>query len=219
MNEKIIFRLLQDALMELNQEKVLNLARQAILNNVNPNLIIDSLADALKDIGEKYSRGEAFIPELIFCGEIFTQAMEILRPEMKKDKRGRELGRIVIGTVKGDLHDLGIKVVSLVLTMGGFEVVNLGKDVPTETFIAKTKETKPEILGLSALLTTTLTQQKEVIEALKTSHLRDRVKVMIGGAPVTQEWADTIGADAVGFDAMDSLKKAKELMEKGGVRI
>ena len=119
---------------------------------------------------------------------------------------------MVAGTVKGDLHDIGLKLVCLVLYIDGFEVINLGINVPTETFIDKVKELKPQILGLSALLTNTLLEQEEIIEALKSHGLRDQVKVMIGGAPVTQEWCDSIGADAVGFDAIDALEKARRLL-------
>ena len=212
MNKEEFLKSLEKSMMELNEDDVIILVKKAISNKIDPYALTASMANAMEAVGEKYSRGECFIPELIFCGQIFTKAMEIIEPEMEGKEARKGLGKVVIGTVRGDLHDLGVKLVSLTLTMGGFEVFNLGRDVPVETFIEKVKEMNPAILGLSALLTTTMSQQKEVIEALKVKNLRDKVKIMIGGAPVTKEWAEAIGADAVGFDAIDALKKAKRLI-------
>ena len=119
----------------------------------------------------------------------------------------------MIGTVKGDLHDLGKNLVSVTFMTAGFEVIDLGKDVGTEKFIEETRRLKPDVLGISALLTTTTEKQQEIIEALKLEKLRDKVKVIVGGAPVNQKWADTIGADAYGADAIDGLRKAKAFLK------
>jgi methanogenic corrinoid protein MtbC1 len=213
MSQDAMLKALHDSMLALNQDSVLGLVKEAAARQVDPHAITGALGAAMRAVGERYARGECFIPELVFCGQIFSQALEILAPEMKGQENASTTGKkVVIGTVKGDLHDLGVKLVSVVLTMGGFEVVNLGKDVPTDLFVGKVKEIRPQILGLSALLTTTLNRQQEVIRTLEAHDLRGTVKVMIGGAPVMQEWADTIGADAVGFDAIDALKKARKLM-------
>ncbi len=212
MSETNILESLQELMIELNEEKVINLVEQALADKLDPFSLIDSLSAALNTIGERFSEGNCFIPELIKSGQIFEKTMAIVEPELKGKKARESKGLVIVGTVKGDLHDLGLKLVSLTLSIAGFEIINLGKDIPTETFIDKVKELNPQILGLSALLTTTLEQQNEVIKALKDQNLRDNVKVMIGGAPVTQNWADSIGADCVGFDAIDALEKARTLI-------
>lgn len=212
-NERDILRSLEASMTQLDRESVLSLVRHATATPVDYRLLMNSLTAGMQAIGDRFSRGECFLPQLVFCGQIFSDAMEILKPELKA--RGISAGagkKVVIGTVQGDLHDLGIQLVSLVLRMGGFEVLNLGKDVSAGLFIQKVEEVRPHILGLSALLTTTLKRQQEVMRALETHDLRNDVKVMIGGAPVTQEWADTIGADGVGFDAFDALRKAEKLV-------
>jgi corrinoid protein of di/trimethylamine methyltransferase len=211
-NEEELLDVIYESMIAFDQDKLLDLVKQALSREIDAHRITHSLSKALEVIGDKYAQGECFIPELIFSGEIFHSAMEILEPEVQGKGKQEKLGKIVLGTVQGDLHDLGLKLVSLTLSINGFDVFNLGRDVPVETFLATVKSLKPQILGLSALLTTTLNQQREAIEALKHHHLRDQVKVMIGGAPVTQEWAEAIGADAVGFDAIDALKKAKQLI-------
>ena len=212
MSEKNIVKLLQQSMIELDEKRALGLTQQALSENIDPISITDSLSDGMKIIGENFASGNCFIPELIQSGQIFEKIMTLIEPMLKDKASRKSKGLIVVGTVKGDLHDLGLKLVSLTLSMEGFDVLNLGKDVPTETFIDKVNELNPKILGLSALLTTTLNEQKEVIEALKAQNLRKKVKVMIGGAPVTQNWADSIGADCVGFDAIDAVEKARTLV-------
>lgn len=212
MSEKNIVKLLQQSMIELDEEKALELTQQALSENIDPLSITDSLSEGLHIIGEKFASGNCFIPELIQSGQIFKKIMTLIEPMLKGKEARKSKGLIVVGTVKGDLHDLGLKLVSLTLSIEGFDVLNLGKDVPAETFIDKVNELNPTILGLSALLTTTLNEQKEVIEALKAQNLREKVKVMIGGAPVTQNWADSIGADCVGFDAVDAVEKARALV-------
>jgi len=147
-------------------------------------------------------------------GEAMKAGLQVLKPEILKQKKQLTgSGTVLIGTVEGDIHDIGKSVVSAMLTAEGFDVIDLGVDVPDQVFVEKTKEIKPHILGLSALMTTTRTKQKDVIEALKRSELRDVAKVMVGGATVTPEWAEEIGADAYGEDAVDAARKAKNLIK------
>ncbi len=215
MNEASILQSLKDAMTAMEADRLMALLEKGDSTGISAHTMMDALTDAIHTIGERFAEGECFIPELILCGQMFEQAMVYLEPRMTQDRVQQNKGRVLVGTVQGDLHDLGIKLVALTLTMHGFEVVNLGIDVSADTFIEKIQELEPHILGLSALLTTTLNQQREVIEALTAQGLRDRVKVVVGGAPVTQEWADSIGADAVGFDAIDALEKIQALTEGG----
>jgi methylmalonyl-CoA mutase cobalamin-binding domain/chain len=139
---------------------------------------------------------------------------EVLQPEISRRREERRgLGVVVLGTVEGDIHDIGKNLVAAMLFAGGFEVIDLGKDVPTEEFIKKAKEVKADIVGASALLTTTIPMQREIIKALAKEGIRDKVKVIVGGAPVTQEWADEIGADGYGADAVEAVKLAKNLLK------
>ena len=212
MSDDSVLQSLEAAIISFNEELSIDLVREALQKKIDPFSITDTLSGGLKAVGDQFADGKCFIPELIFSGEIFKKAMEMVEPALKGRKTQRIKAKVVIGTVKGDLHDLGLKLVALTLFMDGFEVVNLGKDVAGDTFIEKVKELKPQVLGLSALLTTTLNEQKAVITSLEQHRLRDTVKVMIGGAPVTREWADAIGADAVGFDAIDALEKINKLV-------
>jgi 5-methyltetrahydrofolate--homocysteine methyltransferase len=212
MNQIDILTSLQEAMIDLNESKAIDLARQSLSKKIEPHEITNALSEGLKIIGDRFAVGTCFIPELIKSGKIFEKIVALLEPELKGKQVRDYKGKVVVGTVKGDLHDLGLKLVSMTLSIDGFDVTNLGKDVAVETFIQKVKELNPRILGLSALLTTTLNVQRDVIEALKNHKLRDGVKVMIGGAPVTQEWSDAIGADCVGFDAIDAVEKARTLI-------
>jgi methanogenic corrinoid protein MtbC1 len=147
----------------------------------------------------------------MFGAKIFNQGVEILKPLLKKSQPSKSLGTAVIGTVFGDLHDLGKNLVSLMWSVSGFSVIDLGTNVSADAFLEAIDENNPVILGLSSLLTTTMLQQQKVIEALTAANVRQNVKVMVGGAPVTESWADEIGADAYAKDAADALAKAKKL--------
>lgn len=212
MAEDKILASLSESMIALQGDKTQDLVQQALAQKIAPFAIMNCLSDAMKRIGERFASGDCFIPELILSGRTFQQAMMLLEPVLQGAKTARARGKVVLGTVKGDLHDLGVKLVALTLSADGFDVVNLGSDVSAETFVDEVREQRPQILGLSALLTTTLHQQQAVIESLQGSNLRHEVKVMVGGAPVTQAWANTIGADAVGFDAIDALEKARALL-------
>ena len=163
-------------------------------------------------VGEKFQSGEYFLPHLIIAASGMQQAMELLEPELQaRQETVERAGTVVIGSVAGDIHEIGKSLVGTMMAANGFQVYDIGVDVPTETFVAKVQETSADILGLSALLTTTMTVQREVIEALEEAGIRDQVKVIIGGAPVNQEWADTIGADGYAEDAVGAIELVNRL--------
>ncbi|MEM2744609.1 MAG: corrinoid protein, partial [Nitrososphaerota archaeon] len=173
------------------------------------------LSKGLKEVGLLYEKGEYYIPHLMIAAEIFKENIEKLKPFLStKETKSKTLGKVLIGTVKGDLHDLGKNLVAIMLSINGFEVIDLGKDVPTELFIEKIKEHNPDVLGLSALMSTTMYEQKNIIKALEDSGLRSKVKVIVGGAPVTKEWAEEIGADGYAENAIEAVKIVKNLLKK-----
>jgi corrinoid protein of di/trimethylamine methyltransferase len=197
-------------------ESATSAAIEVVKAKVDPlKAIEDGLTQGIKEVGDKFGKGEIFLPELVMAAESMKKALEILEPELKKEKKERKtLGRVLLGTVAGDIHSIGKTIVAAMLSANGFDVYDLGTDVSPENFVAKVKELKPDILGLSALLTTTLPEQRVVIEILKKEGLRDKVKVIIGGAPASKEWAEEIGADGYGADAMEAVKVAKKLIVK-----
>jgi len=202
---------LTKAMSECNQEETVKLVSGYAKKGIGVNVILDSLTQGLTELGEKFSCGEAFIPELVFAGEIFNEARKILDPYMAKDPESqvKSKGKVAIATVKGDLHDIGKNLVT----------IDLGTDVPNEKLIAVVQTEKPNVIGLSSLLTTTMLSQRQFMVMLKEKGLRDKVKVIVGGAPVSQAWADEIGADAYGADAVDGKKKIDAMLRQEGKAI
>lgn len=185
---------------------------EAIAENVDPQLIINEyMSRAMEDIGKRFEEGKAFVPELLMAARAMKGALDLLKPLMKGAASHR-LGKVVIGTVKGDLHDIGKNLVASMLEGCGFEVINLGTDISSEKFITAIKENQAQILCLSALLTTTMNYMQEVIDALETSGIRQEVKVMIGGAPVSESFARQIGADGYSDNANAAVTLAKSLL-------
>jgi len=203
------------AVLDYDIETAKKWAEEIIKESFDPGKAIEKgLVRGIRIIGEMFDRKEIFLPELVSAAEVVKAGLEILLPEVKKSgKEWKSSGKVLIGTVAGDIHDIGKNIVMAMLVSEGFEVHDLGIDVQTEKFIEKVRELKPDILGLSALLSTTIISQKDVIETLKKEGLRDRVKVLVGGLAVTQEWASKIGADGYGMDYKEALKKAKGLMK------
>ena len=203
-----------DSMIEGDPDAVVELTRQAIAAGLEPLTIINQgLVPGMNVVGDKFQTGEYFLPHLIIAASAMQGAMELLEPELQARKQTVEtLGTVVIGTVKGDIHEIGKSLVATMMSASGFEVHDLGVDVETETFVDKVKETNAQILGLSALLTTTMTVQREVIEALEEAGIRDRVKVILGGAPVSQEWTDSIGADGYAEDAVGAIALSRKLV-------
>lgn len=174
-------------------------------------ILNEGLLAGMSVVGEKFKKNEFYVPEVLIAARAMKEGMQILRP-LLAEKNIKGAGTVVLGTVRGDLHDIGKNLVGMMLEGAGFEVVDLGVDVPAEKFIQMAKEKEASIIGLSALLTTTMPAMKEVIEALDSSGLKGKIKVMIGGAPVTQSYADEIGADGYAPDAASAVDKAKELL-------
>jgi trimethylamine corrinoid protein len=206
---------LRDAVYFFDDEKARILSKKAIEMGIDPAKALEKgLAMALREVGDRFGRGEAFITELIAAAQTMEAGAEILNKEIKKRGTKRKaLGRVLIGTVEGDIHSIGKNIVATMLTAAGFEVIDLGIDTPTQTFIDKVKELKPDILGLSALMTTTMIKQKEIIENLRKADLRKNVKIIVGGAPVTDDWVREIGADACSLDAGTAVNIVLDLMD------
>ena len=205
--EKIAERLIVGKIDEVKE-----LSQQALDQGTSPRDIIDKgLLAGMDVVGKRFKAGDMFIPEVLLCARCMHGAMDILKPLLSEaDAAG--IGIYVIGTVEGDLHDIGKNLVSMMLQGAGFEVIDLGTNIKPQQFVDAVREHKPTILGLSALLTTTMPKMEETINALKEAGIRDQVKIMAGGAPVTQAFVDEIGADAYGANAASATEKAKELM-------
>ncbi len=188
--------------------------RDALAAGLEPMAIIDgALVAGMRTVGDKYASGEYFLPNLIVSASGMKQAMALLEPELKARRQEvKSAGTVVIGTVRGDIHEIGKSLVATMLAANGFDVHDLGVDVPVDTFVARVKETGANLVGLSALLTTTMHGQKDVIEALAKAGLREQVKVMVGGAPVSRAWADGIGADGWAQDAVSAVDLAARLV-------
>jgi len=207
---------MKGSIIEGNKEKAEQLAREAIGQGLDLNEVINKgYVPGIQEVGRLWEEGEYFLPELLTSAECMKSAMSILEPELIKsgDKRITE-GKIIIGTVEGDIHDIGKNLVAAMLTANGFEVIDLGADVPLNMFIDKAVQENANIICLSALLTTTMIGQKKVVDMLKTRSLKEKIKVMVGGAPVTKEWAERIGADGYGENAMEAVKIAKALINR-----
>jgi corrinoid protein of di/trimethylamine methyltransferase len=206
---------LKRALIGADRDTALASTQALLDGGMDPKAILeDGMAVAMFDLGEMWKRGEVFLPEVVASATIFKQCNEIVEPALLARRQpGDEVpSLVVLATVKGDLHDLGKNMVGAMLRTSGFEVLDLGKDVSADTLVATIKEKAPAILGLSALLTTTVPYQETVIERLVTEGIRDQVKVMVGGAPVTPEWADKIGADGYANNAPEAVEIARKLV-------
>jgi corrinoid protein of di/trimethylamine methyltransferase len=212
--DKEQFKDMAQSVIDGEVEDAEHLARQAIEQGVDPlDAINQGFVVGVNHVGEGYAAGEMFLPDLVLAGEAMKAAVAVLEPEMKRRGTKRQmLGTVVMGTVEGDIHDIGKTLVATMLSATGFQVYDLGVDVPIQTFLEKAREVNADVVGLSALLTTTMVKQKTVIEALEEAGLRRQVKVMVGGAPVTRSWAEEIGADGYSEDAIGAVAVAKELV-------
>lgn len=209
-----ILEQLCEAVKSGDVERCKVLTKRALDVDLDPIVVIEQgLARGLRTIGEAFGRGEAFLTDLMFAAEAMKASTSLVEPVLRSKQKQREYGgTVLIGTVEGDIHDIGKSIVAATLEAHGFKVVDLGTDVPSTTFVTKSSELAPNILAMSALLSTTMLQQKTVIDNLKTRGLKENVKVMVGGAPVSADWATEIGADAYGVDANDAAVKALELV-------
>jgi 5-methyltetrahydrofolate--homocysteine methyltransferase len=198
------------AIAELNEEEAMRLVHAMLDAGEDPQVILNATSEAMRIIGSRFDEREYFLPELIIAGDLMKRIAELVKPKLAtKAATTKPLGKIVLGTVAGDIHDIGKDVVGFMLDANGFEVHDLGVDVPTATFVAKIREVQPEIVGLSGFLTLAFEQMKLTVEAIKEAGLRDQVKIMIGGAIMDSEAAQYVGADAYGANATAAVKIAK----------
>lgn len=206
------FRQIADALKAGNAPKVKQMVQTAVDQGLEPSDIVNkALIVGMGEIGELFKNNEVYVPEVLIAARAMKAGLELLRP-LLAEKDVKPLGKVVIGTVKGDLHDIGKNLVAMMLEGAGFEVIDLGIDVDTDKFVNAVKDTKADAVAMSALLTTTMPVMKEIIDAIKLAGLRDQVKILVGGAPVTHEFAAEIGADGYAPDAASAADLAKQLM-------
>ncbi len=214
MTPEEILQHLYDETLKGNAPEVLDLTHQALALDMEPqSLLFDALIPSLEEVGARFERGDFFVPEMLIAGRAMAGAMEVLRP-LLADTGVQTIGKFLMGTVKGDVHDIGKNLVNIMLEGAGFEVIDLGVQVAPEKFVEKIIEHEPDIVGFSAFLTTTMPMFKANLNALQKAGLRDQVIVMVGGAPVTQEYADAVGADGYAPDASQTVKRAKDLLQK-----
>ncbi|MCA2002670.1 MAG: B12-binding domain-containing protein [Chloroflexi bacterium] len=215
MSEELLKEMAQ-SIIDGDSDLSAELAQKAIAANMHPlDAITNGFVVGVTYIGDQFGKGEAFLPELVMAGEAMKAAVAVLEPELLKLGQAREmLGKVVLATVEGDIHEIGKTLVGTMLSASGFEVIDLGVDQPAEKIIGKALEVNADIIGMSALLTTTMVRQREVIEELDKEGLRPRIKVMVGGAPITKDWVEKIKADGYSEDAIGAVKVAKELVGK-----
>jgi methanogenic corrinoid protein MtbC1 len=200
------------AMSEIREDDAIRLVNEAIAKGVNPLNILKDCQEAMNIVGERYEKGEYYLPELMMSGEILQTISDIVKPVMQSNNSGEssKKGRIVLGTVAGDIHDIGKDIVGFMLDVNGFEVYDLGVDVPQEKFVEKVNEVKPQVVALSGFLTVAYDAMKSTVEALKKAGLRDGVKIMIGGGQMTEMVKEYVTADAFGLDAVAAVRLAKQ---------
>jgi len=195
------------AMADMNEDQAMQMVHAMLDAGEDPQMILDAATEAMTIVGKRYDEKEYFLPELIIAGDMMKQVGELVKPKLRVQAAAPEArGKGVIGTVAGDIHDIGKDVVSFMLDVNGFEVHDLGVDVPAATFVAKIQEVKPDVVGLSGFLTLAFDQMKRTVEAIQSAGLRQDVKIMIGGAIMDQSAANYIGADAYGADASAAVK-------------
>ena len=209
-----LFQLMAQSIIDGDADVAVELAKQAVAAGLDPlDAITKGYVMGVNQVGEAFSCGDAFLPELVMAGEAMKSAVSALEPEMQR--RGTErkmLGKVVLATVKGDIHEIGKSLVGTMLAASGFQVFDLGVDVAVDKIIGKAIEVNADVIAMSALLTTTMVKQREVIEVLEKENIRGKFKIMVGGAPVTRDWVQKIGADGYSEDAIGAVNVAKSLM-------
>jgi len=201
---------LVNAIADMREEEALKLVREMVKGGSDPLQILDAAREAMTIVGRRYEEGTYFLPELMLAGELLSQITDIVKPELAKMPEVKRYGKVVIGTVKGDIHDIGKNIVSFMLDVNGFEVLDLGVDVSPQKFVEAIRDFQPQVVGLSGFLTLAFDTMKETVEAIQTAGLRDKVKIMIGGGQVTDKICEYTGADAYGKDAMAGVSLARK---------
>ena len=203
---------LVDAIANMREADALKIVQEMLDRGENPTEILDSCRDAMSIVGQRYESGNYFLPELIMSGEMLKRIAEIVKPKLVSASETKRLGKVLIGTVRGDIHDIGKDIVTFMLDVNGFEVLDLGVDVPEDQFVKAIKEFQPRVVGLSGFLTLAFDSMKSTVEAVRTAGLRDTVKIMIGGGQINDMIRDYTGADAYGRDAMAAVTLSKQWM-------
>ncbi|RPJ28194.1 MAG: methionine synthase [Chloroflexi bacterium] len=201
---------LVNAIADMEEKQALDLASELLAKKTDPMLILDDCRSAMEIVGQRYEAGTYFLPELLLAGEMLTEITAIVKPEMAKGQQIQRHGKVLIGTVKGDIHDIGKNIVTFMLDASGFEVKDLGVDVPAEKFVEAIREFQPQVVGLSGFLTLAFDAMKDTIGAIQAAGLRDGIKIMVGGGPVSEEVRNYTGADAYGKDAMAGVTLARQ---------
>jgi dimethylamine corrinoid protein len=216
-----VYQDMAEAVIEGDEEKAVLLAKEALKRGMDATEAIEKgFAEGMNEIGRQFERLEVFLPQVILSADAMTAGVEVFRQHLLGKEKETPRKTILLGTIQGDVHDIGKNIVKIMLESNGFKVYDLGRDVPVRDFIEKVEELSPDLVGVSALMTTTMVHMPKLIQVLKEKGLKDRVKVMVGGAPVLPAWAKEIGADGYGTSAMEAVKVAKRLtglQEEGGV--
>jgi methanogenic corrinoid protein MtbC1 len=203
---------LAQLLSDLKEDEAKKYVKEALEKGTDPTKLLEEAKEGMSIVGQRFSSGEYFIPDLLYSGEIMKELVALLEPKLKEVRgaEAKKLGKVIIATVEGDIHDIGKNLVVFMLEIGGFEVYDLGIDVPVQTIVDKVKETDAPVVGLSGFLTLAYDSMKKTVEALEAAGLRDKVKVMIGGGQIDEHVKEYTGADAFGLDAMDAVKLATQ---------
>ena len=201
---------LVNAIADMREEEALQLVKEMVESGSDPMAILGFAREAMAIVGQRYDEGTYFLPELMLAGEMLSQITDVVKPELAKLPEVEHRGKVLIGTVEGDIHDIGKNIVSFMLDVNGFEVLDLGVDVPPQEFVEAIQDFEPQVVGLSGFLTLAFDAMKETVEAIKTAGLRDKVKVMIGGGQISEDVRVYTGADAYGNDAMAGISLAQK---------
>lgn len=214
MSETEIFQALYDSVLEGNSEKAVKAAKESLDAGISPlNAIDKGMSPGIQEVGERFGRNEMFLPEMVSSADAMEAALDILEPHFEGDE-GKKKGKVLIGTVQGDIHDIGKNIVIALLKVNGFEVIDIGRDIASTDFVDKAMELGVEVIGLSGLLTTSLPMMRDIIQMLDDDGVRDQHKVIIGGGPTSQEYADEIGADGYGETAHSAVELCNQLVGK-----
>jgi methanogenic corrinoid protein MtbC1 len=201
---------LVNAIADMREEQALKLVRGMVEGGSDPMAILDSARDAMDIVGQRYDKGEYFLPELMLAGEMMNQITDMIKPELAKLPEVKRHGKVLIGTVDGDIHDIGKNIVSFMLDVNGFDVLDLGVDISAQKFVEAIRDFEPQVVGLSGFLTLAFDAMKETVDAIQAAGLRDQVKIMVGGGQMDDQVRAHTGADAYGSDAMAAVKLTKD---------
>jgi len=204
---------LKELIADLKEEEALELVKEMLSNGADPMDVLETCRTAVEIVGKRFEEGKYFIPDLLMSGEIMENISNIVKPHISAETEEKKRGKVLIGTVEGDIHDIGKNIVTFMLEVNGFDVLDIGVDVPPEVFVEKIKEFQPQVVGLCGLLTLAFDSMKNTIEALEKNGLRDKVKIMIGGSPTDEQVAKYVGADAHGKDANAAVELSRKWTE------